>query len=337
VADAVWVKPPAIWSTLPDVDWDGSTRAQYESIVPTFKFAVDTHAVVGAPPAAARPRWPVVLFSPGYGAPRAFYTGLVTDLASRGFVVLAVDHPYEVAVTELGNGRLATAIERFTAEAPDGTTRMAQQQRVRAADLRFVLDRIARPDALGALSGHLDLERVAAIGHSFGGAAALLAMAEDTRIDAAANIDGTPYGTLPEQHLQRPVLLLESDRRETPHSPAYLDGNLHLIRNLGAVAYRFEIHAANHYSFTDASLFFSPPARLALALWIGGSRGAEDTQRAATDLLAAFLATSLGLSPADVEAAAARHGDIAGGRVSSGMERDSDSNGTETNAGYMSP
>jgi hypothetical protein len=41
VADAVWVKPPAIWSTLPDVDWDGSTRAKYESIVPTFKFAVD--------------------------------------------------------------------------------------------------------------------------------------------------------------------------------------------------------------------------------------------------------------------------------------------------------
>src|ERR1044071_4235586 len=98
------------------------------------------------------------------------------------------------------------------------------------------------------------------------------------------------YGALPDQHLQRPVLLLESDRRETPHSPAYLDGNLRLIRNLGAVAYRFEIHAANHYSFTDAPLFFSPPARLALALWIGGSRGAEDTQRAATDLLAAFLA-----------------------------------------------
>jgi hypothetical protein len=44
---------------------------------------IDTHAVVGAAPAAARPRWPVVLFSPGYGAPRAFYTGLVSDLASR--------------------------------------------------------------------------------------------------------------------------------------------------------------------------------------------------------------------------------------------------------------
>jgi len=283
---------------------------------------IDTHAVVGAAPAAARPRWPVVLFSPGYGASRAFYTGLVADLASRGFVVLAVDHPYEVAVTELASGRIATAIERFAGDAPDGAARMAQQEHVRAADLRFVLDRIALPDALGALSGHLDLDRVAAIGHSFGGAAALLAMAEDPRIAAAANLDGTLYGTLPEQHLSRPVLLLESDRRVTRHSPAYVDGNQRLLRNLGAVAYRFEIRATNHYSFTDASRLFSPPARLALALWLGGSRGPEDTQRAAIDILVAFLATSLRLSPADVDAAAAHHGDIAGGRVSSGPDQD---------------
>ncbi|WP_280220668.1 hypothetical protein [Nocardia neocaledoniensis] len=41
----------------------------------------------------------MVLFSPGYGAPRAFYSGLVADLASRGLIVLAPDHPNEVAVT----------------------------------------------------------------------------------------------------------------------------------------------------------------------------------------------------------------------------------------------
>ncbi len=318
---------------------DGLGRLpQFVSLFPGLAMAyydrIDTHAIAGAPLAVERPRWPVVLFSPGYGAARAFYTGLIADLASRGFVVLAVDHPYEVAVTQLANGRIATAIERFAGQPRDGFARMAQQQLVRAADLRFVLDRLAAPGALGALSGHLEVERVAAIGHSFGGAAALLAMSEDPRIAAAANLDGTLYGALPEQHLSRPVLLLESDRRETGHSPIYLAGNQRLLANLSAVGYRFEIHSTNHYSFTDAAWLFSPPARLAFSLWLGGSRSAADTQRASIDILVAFLSSSLKLAPAaslaapavgaadasEVEAAAARHEDIAGGRVRTGGE-----------------
>jgi predicted dienelactone hydrolase len=305
-------------SRAPYIDGIGHLP-RFVSLFPGLAMAyydrIDTHAVGGALPAPQRSRWPVVVFSPGYGAPRAFYTGLVTDLASRGFVVLAVDHPYEVAVTELVGGRIATAIERIPSGHGGWPEYMTRQQGVRTADLRFVLDRIAQPGSLGALSGHLDLDHVASVGHSFGGAAAVQSMADDPRIAAAANIDGTLYGALPEQHLPRPVLLLESDRQETGHSPAYVTGNQRLLHNRRAAAYRFEIHAANHFSFTDGPLFFSPPARLALALCIGGSRGVEDTQRAAIDILAAFLATSLGLSPADVEAAAARHGNITGGRV----------------------
>ncbi|WP_431964001.1 alpha/beta hydrolase family protein [Nocardia sp. bgisy134] len=277
---------------------------------------IDTHADDRASLARDRDRWPVVLFSPGYGAPRAFHTGLVADLASRGFVVLAVDHPYEAAVVELADGRLATAVDDFPADDAAGERYMSVRQAVRAADLRFVLDRLERPGALGPrLSGHLDTERIAVIGHSFGGAAAAAAAADDDRIRAAANIDGTLYGDLPNRTLRQPFLLLESEHDETGHSERFLERNAALLGRLGAGGFRFEIGDANHYSFTDAPLFLSGPGRFAVAQLIGGSRGPVPTQRATADILAAFLSEPLGGPRADVVATAVAHRDIRGGAV----------------------
>ncbi|MFC9432356.1 alpha/beta hydrolase family protein [Nocardia sp. NPDC057030] len=300
---------------------DGADRLPDRvTVLPSFLMRgyhrIDTHALLDVPVNPDRSRWPVVLFSPGYGAPRAFYTGLIADLASRGFVVLAVDHPYEAAVTELADGTIATTREHFLDDDPDQSRYMSGLLDVRTADLRFVVDQLDRPDILGArLSGRLDTEHVAAIGHSFGGAAATAAVASDGRIKAAANIDGTLYGTLPQQSLPKPFLLLESDHAETGHGTAYLDGNRALLERLRAGGFRYEIAEANHYSFTDAPRFLADPARLLTAELMGGSRGPRETQRATNDILTAFLREPLGGGRGDVEAAAARYRDIHGGPV----------------------
>lgn len=282
------------------------------SVVMMHYGAIDTHARLDATPAAGR--WPVIVFSPGYGASRAFYSGMLADLASRGFVVLAIDHPYESALTELANGELATTTERFDPRERDRTQYMARQLDIRAADVAYVIDRATDAGALGALSGHVDPARIAAVGHSFGGATGAQVAADDARVMAAANIDGTPYGSLPERVLPRPFMLIESDLRDTRHSPRYLEGNQRLLSNRCAAAYRFEIHRANHYSFTDTPLYFSWPARLALSWWLGGARSATETQRATADILVAFLAASSGAADG-VETAARRHPGISGGRL----------------------
>ncbi len=277
---------------------------------------IDSHAYADVPINAERDRWPVVVFSPGYGAPRAFYTSLVVDLASRGFVVLAVDHPYESAVTELADGTIATTEPDVPADEPESTRYMSDQLELRTADLRFVIDQLTRPDAIDpAFAAHLDTGHIAAIGHSFGGAAAAAALAYDPRIRAAANIDGTLYGDLPTRSLTGPFLLVESDRAETGHSQRYIDGNATLLTNLRAPGYRFELADANHYSFTDVPLFLSGPAHFVAARFIGGSRGPGPTQRATNDILAAFLSEPLGGAPADVTAAARGHQGIEGGPV----------------------
>ncbi|NVM88512.1 putative dienelactone hydrolase [Variovorax sp. SG517] len=274
---------------------------------------IDAHARLDAPVAAQRARWPVVLFSPGYGASRAFYSGLLADLASRGFVVLALDHAYEAPVVELADGRLATPTERFLPDDPDRLRYMSERQSVRAADLRFVVGQVGRPGAFGPmLSGRLDAQRIAAIGHSFGGASAVEAAMEDARIRAVANIDGTLYGRAAADPMPVPFLLLESDHRETRHSRHYLQGNLALVQHARAGGYRYQIAEANHYGFTDVPLYLSAPARFAAAALIGGSRGPARTQAAGNDVLAAFLAGPLLDAPVDVAAATARHSGLVG-------------------------
>lgn len=287
----------------------------FPSFILSTHGAVDTHGVLDAPISEEKPRWPVVVFLTGNGAPRAFYTSLVSGLASKGYVVLAVDHPYDAAVAELADGRIVSTVDKFLDNDPDMSRFMRGRLDLRVEDVRFALDQLSRPEAIGSkLSGHLDLDHIAAIGHSLGGAAAALAMDSDDRIKAAANIDGTLYGGVSDGKKERPFLLLDSDHAESGHSEGNIAGNRLLLEHFGG-GWRYEMEDANHFGFTDAPLFFAPPGRLLLVWLIGGSRGPAETQRATIEIVDAFLKGPLTGAPANVEDAVARYRGIEGGAV----------------------
>jgi dienelactone hydrolase len=277
---------------------------------------IDTHGANNVALSDSEDKWPVVLFTPGYGAPRAFYTVLATGLASRGYVVLAIDHPYESAVTELADGSIATMRETHSDDDPKQIHFMRGRTDLRIEDIRFVIDQLNRTDAMGPrLAGRLDADRIAAIGHSLGGATAAIAMDVDHRIRAAANIDGTLYGDIPGEKIERPFLLLDSDHSETGHSEDNIANNSRLLDHFGPGSYRFEISRANHFDFTDALLFLAPPARFATTLLIGGERGPAETQHATIDILDAFLSGPLKDTPSDIQSAANKYHGISGGRL----------------------
>lgn len=271
-----------------------------------------THAVFDAPIATARAAWPVVIFSPGYGAPRAVYGGLVADLASRGYVVIALDHPYESAVVQLADGRVVGPAPLEALADREGVRHMDRQVVVRSADVRFVLDRLTRGDGLGPLAGRLDLARIAAVGHSFGGATAVLAASGDPRIRAAADVDGMLYGDVRGANLSGPLLLLES--AATHRIEPYVRATRAVLEDAPAGGWRYVIARSSHLSFTDAERFLSAPARWVAARVMRGERGASDTQAVAVDILDAFLRPPLRGEAGDVAAAAGRHDHVYGGR-----------------------
>jgi dienelactone hydrolase len=166
-----------------------------------------THARQGAQVAlSARPS-PVVLFTPGYGSGREVGTTLVEDLASHGYVVVTMSHTYEAGEVEFPGGR----VERGRHDPDNDLTRDPHEAlKIRLADTRFVLDQLAalegghNPDAErralpAGLRHSLDLARIGVFGHSLGGALAAQAIALDTRVIAAVNLDGSmfPYDLSP--------------------------------------------------------------------------------------------------------------------------------------------
>ena len=263
-------------------------------------------APLNAPLSTARPQWPVVIFSPGYGATRSLYASLLRDLASRGFVVLALDHPFEAAVTELADGSIATPVEKFLPDDPRRQRYMEGRLSTRVADLRFVLDQLSGADTLGPLQGHLDTARIAAIGHSFGGATAFAAMVADPRLVAAVDIDGALYGPAVGARLSGPAMVIDSDHAVTGHDSAYLARTADVLAHAGTPSYRFELTGTHHYSFTDALFLLSPPARLAVGWGLGVTRDAAETVDITTGLIAAFLTGPLGGKPGDPVAVATR-------------------------------
>ncbi|MGC5661119.1 alpha/beta hydrolase family protein [Micromonospora sp. WMMD723] len=168
--------------------------------------ATGTSGHRGAPMARHGRPFPVVLYSPGAGDPRTWNTTLVQDLASRGYVVVTIDHTYETSEVEFPDGRVLTTVlpQLFEqAQQPDDFQRLAARVfDTRVADIRFVLDQLAalhrgvNPDAEGrplprGVAGGLDLRRTGMFGVSAGGITALQVMSEDPRIRAAIDMDGS--------------------------------------------------------------------------------------------------------------------------------------------------
>ncbi|MBL7253872.1 alpha/beta hydrolase family protein [Paractinoplanes lichenicola] len=150
----------------------------------------------GAPIARHRRPFPVVLYSPGAGDPRTWETTVVQDLASRGYVVVTIDHTYDASEVQFPDGRVVEGLlnQLFEeAQQPEDFQRLASTIfDARLADTRFVLDRLAALNrGSSAFSGALDLSRTGMFGVSAGGLTALRAMGEDSRIRAAIDIGGS--------------------------------------------------------------------------------------------------------------------------------------------------
>jgi len=189
--------------------------------LPSFMYAafgeIDTHATFHAPISTAQRAWPVLVFSPGLGVPREQYTALGTELASRGYVVIALSTPYESAPTVLAGGKVIGQTVHPQVMGPPPHPELQRLIDIRAADASFVLDRLTAlqtTDPGSPLAGHLDLRHVGIVGHSLGGATAVQVLAADPRFKVGVNLDGKLFGSQPDEHLRQPLLWMQSDSQD---------------------------------------------------------------------------------------------------------------------------
>jgi dienelactone hydrolase len=260
---------------------------------------VDTHASAAPPVSAERPSWPVLLFLPGWGSPREDYSALCADLASRGYVVVALSHPYESAVSVLADGRVVGT----AAGASVFGANMADMTPIRTADSRFVLDqlgRLAQVEPGSALVDHVDVDHAGIVGHSMGGAAAAQVVAEDPRFLVGVNLDGVlPEALARSWRLNVPFLWLQSDGQQ---QASYVQGRDRLLADAPGSDV-LVLGGTSHTSFTDLSTYMSPLGRQ-----LTGGDGSEALVAATTgDLIAAFVSVPLAAPGDSMAAVMARH------------------------------
>ncbi|MEV0375025.1 lipase [Streptomyces sp. NPDC050636] len=223
--------------------------------------AIRTDAAWAAP-ADNHGNRPIVLYSPGLQISRTLGTSTAVELASRGYVVVTMDHTYEAPAVEFPNGRIELQ------EPMSGVEGLKKAVDTRVRDTRFVLDQLAvlqdgrNPDAEGrrlpkGLGKALDLDRIGMYGHSGGGATAAEAMRVDRRIDAGINMDGTlqysssEFLPVAQEGLDRPFMLMGKASQTHLNKPSwqsFWDHSTGWKRDLS-------LERGSHFSYTDAQSF----------------------------------------------------------------------------------
>jgi pimeloyl-ACP methyl ester carboxylesterase len=165
------------------------------------------HSIEGAPVLRGNARFPVVLLSPGGGMKALTYHTLAEDLASHGYVVVAVEHPFNPRAIRTLEGKVLGPLTPEERGWPQPRNAEENQrfymERVEhmSRDLSFVIDKMAGLDrGPGPLARRLDLSKgVGAMGHSRGGQAAGSVRLLDPRVKGAINLDGAqgPYMFMP--------------------------------------------------------------------------------------------------------------------------------------------
>ncbi|MFB4328064.1 alpha/beta hydrolase family protein [Paenibacillus sp. CR_12] len=235
---------------------------------------VQSHSEQDAELSMDQDRFPVLLFSHGLTGFRNQNTFQVEELASRGYVVVGIDHPYDAAAVVFPDQTAMLKLENLS-----GFDAYEKKSRLWVEDAKFVLDQMEllnESDQKGIFSDRLDMDKVGMFGHSFGGATAAQMLLVDSRVKAALNMDGTLYGQpVPEGGYGKPYMqmnaefsvdrlafersldqAIESSGRSREDYEQFWAESAERRKRAGAgEAYSVVFAHANHMSFTDFYLF----------------------------------------------------------------------------------
>ena len=266
MAEDIWVDE----SRVEEFEQDGSKRE-----VPVHFYYPDTKAKDS--------QFPLVIFSHGAFGYYQSNTSTYQELASRGYVVISLDHPYHSFFTTDTDGKLITVDPGFMQEVQyvnenntpetDIFDYSSKWLKLRTDDMNFVIDTIklakkkdihTSEDVMNAIK-MADDNNIGLFGHSLGGATSVTVGRQREEVKAVIDLDGTMLGEQIAYENGRyefndepyPVPILAVDT-ESHHQAALEYGDLYVNNKVieNAVDGR-EVYFkdAGHMNFTDLPLF----------------------------------------------------------------------------------
>lgn len=247
-------------------------------------------------------KYPVLIFSHGWGEHYSQNTILMEELASHGYIVFSIAHHYECKFSSYPDGRLiyinmgnprfqkimkeqmnASALghfEKLKKAASDEErkrvflemsqtlpTLLTESPNYWAEDIAFFINQLIMMNGGDhRFQNKLDLDRIGVFGMSLGGLATSIICSTDGRIKAGVNIDGAfPIASIAGKY-QIPFMYLNSKR--------YLGCGRLLAGQSTRDCYSLSVKDSDHYNFTDYSVYPVPMVRFLLGP-IDGKRTIE--------------------------------------------------------------
>jgi acetyl esterase/lipase len=229
--------------------------------------------------------FPLIIYSHGGISVETSNESLFLELASHGYVVFSVGHPYHSIVTKNSenrniwiDGEYMKELSAENAKEDPHQSHMLYQKwmQLRTDDLNFIIDyaiKETKSDNTLPIFKMLNVDKIAVMGHSLGGSAALCLGRTRNDVKAVIALE-SPYmcdiidvdhqGFIFETAIYpTPVLNIYSDSTWNQLSvlPQYKQNNLMLTDQVSDVK-NLHIDGTGHFSLTDLSLTSPIMARL---------------------------------------------------------------------------
>jgi len=240
-------------------------------------------------PEEADEKMPLVIFSHGAFGYYQSNTSTYMELASNGYVVAIIEHPYHSIFTHDSTGKTIIADRQFLSDSmnigssdiseAEAYTITSEWMKLRIADMNFAIDSLKagntdiwyideeqKAGVLKAVS-LIDASKIGLMGHSLGGATAVTCGRRED-ISAVIDLDGTMLGEnigindeeviINEEPYHTPLLNFQSEEHHADAVEAerigYVYSNNVIIKNADT-AYNTYFQNSDHMNFTDLPLF----------------------------------------------------------------------------------
>lgn len=247
---------------------------------------IDTHSYPDIPPDSDNGPFPVILFNHGLQMFTSQSTLLMEHLASHGYIIVSIAHPYESLRVNLTNAgtvlpEFIMSMEKFKEAmawiektsspilAAKDSMENIQNKEERAKimlraiensemnivisewgkDNHFILDQLLSSGGdKFTFQNIMDSSRIGIMGMSIGGATATEVSKADDRIKAGINVDGLQYGIRNNEDLEVPFMMI--------YSKDGMGTNEFLIQNSKDDFHEYTFVNARHADFTDMTIIW---------------------------------------------------------------------------------
>lgn len=243
-------------------------------------------------------KWPLIIYSHGLTNNYTESSGRLLKLASKGYIVAAINHPYSSDIAVLSNNKIARykplSILGDPMKKVDFVKTIIVNQWIE--DVRFLINSLKADSKIP-----INYENIGLIGFSAGGTMATLGSYNIEGVKAVINLDGTPRG-LPENLVPKsPVLAIFSEPqtysdaqlaaweidRELVEAPIRLihKRSSKILKEAPKGSYILEIPKTKHSNFTEYPLF-SPISHI---LGVGGRINSKECYEIINNITFSFF------------------------------------------------